>query len=452
MAKGKNHITNSDDYQRYLAGQMSARERHDFEKQLLEDDFESEAFDGISELTPDEFSADLRHLRNVLESKSKKRNATIIWRMAATILLLGLFSFIVYYLIDSNTSQEIAQTKEVQKEEKTAIPELPTEKEEDSSQEGQDQIIAYQQKPIENAAKQEHPKIIEKMQADEPEKVEESLIETMDLAMPEGLAEDGEMEIKTDAPAELPAIERDEGLEVPIQIETIERKKEATREAKSPSAVMSQSRRAIQLEHDVRTITGRVVSQEDNEAIPGVNVIMKGSAVGTITNIDGNYSIDIPKDQDVTLVYSYIGVQTEEVKVNEDDSINVILEPDFNNQLSEIVVTAYGSKVDANKQPYVYTPPKPEGGNNAFRDYVKENIRYPSSALKDKIRGTVKLNFTVETDGELSNMEVQKSLGEDFDEEAIRLVNEGPTWEPAIENDSVVVKDVTVKIRFRPPE
>ena len=49
-------------------------------------------------------------------------------------------------------------------------------------------------------------------------------------------------------------------------------------------------------------------------------------------------------------------------------------------------------------------------------------------------------------------MEVVKSLGEDFDKEAMRLVNEGPDWEPAMENDSVVEKEVTVKIRFRPPE
>jgi TonB family protein len=94
----------------------------------------------------------------------------------------------------------------------------------------------------------------------------------------------------------------------------------------------------------------------------------------------------------------------------------------------------------------------PVGGNSTFREFVKNNLRYPASGLEDEIKGMVKLKFTVGSNGQISNMEVLKSLGEDFDREAIRLVNEGPKWEPAKENGRVVERDVKVKIRFRPPE
>src|SRR5690606_30041708 len=64
------------------------------------------------------------------------------------------------------------------------------------------------------------------------------------------------------------------------------------------------------------TITGRVVSSEDNLGIPGVNVLIKEvPGVGAVTDMEGNYSINAPSD--ATLVYSYIGFRTVERKIND---------------------------------------------------------------------------------------------------------------------------------------
>jgi hypothetical protein len=57
------------------------------------------------------------------------------------------------------------------------------------------------------------------------------------------------------------------------------------------------------------------MSAEDDEALSGVNVIVKGSGGGTITDIEGNYSIEVPENEDVTLVYSSVGYSQEEVAV-----------------------------------------------------------------------------------------------------------------------------------------
>jgi TonB family protein len=62
------------------------------------------------------------------------------------------------------------------------------------------------------------------------------------------------------------------------------------------------------------------------------------------------------------------------------------------------------------------------------------------------------LNFKVDIQGQIIEIDVEKSLGEVFDQEAIRLLREGPEWEPARENDSAVAGKATVKIRFRPKE
>jgi TonB family protein len=63
----------------------------------------------------------------------------------------------------------------------------------------------------------------------------------------------------------------------------------------------------------------------------------------------------------------------------------------------------------------------------------------------------VKLKFIVGLNGQISNIEIAKSLGEAFDNEAIRLLKEGPDWAPAEFNGEKVEREVKVKIRFRPP-
>jgi TonB-dependent starch-binding outer membrane protein SusC len=88
-----------------------------------------------------------------------------------------------------------------------------------------------------------------------------------------------------------------------------------------------------------RTVTGRVTSAEDGSPLPGVNVVIKGTTVGTATDLDGRYSISV--SQGAVLVYSFIGLKSQEVAVGERASVDVSLALDAT-QLSEVVVTGYG--------------------------------------------------------------------------------------------------------------
>ncbi|HHL52876.1 MAG TPA: mucoidy inhibitor MuiA family protein [Flammeovirgaceae bacterium] len=87
-------------------------------------------------------------------------------------------------------------------------------------------------------------------------------------------------------------------------------------------------------------IRGRVVSAEDGSPIPGVNVVVKGSTTGAVTDFEGNYSLVLPNNA-TTLVFSFIGMQTQEVELDGSRVIDVALEPDAQ-ALSEVVVTALG--------------------------------------------------------------------------------------------------------------
>ncbi len=93
-----------------------------------------------------------------------------------------------------------------------------------------------------------------------------------------------------------------------------------------------------------RTISGRVTAEESGAPIPGVNVILKGTTIGTVTDIDGNYKLNVPAEGGV-MVYSFIGLATEEVRIGSQTVIDMVMTADIR-QLGEVVVTAVGLESD----------------------------------------------------------------------------------------------------------
>jgi TonB-linked SusC/RagA family outer membrane protein len=89
-----------------------------------------------------------------------------------------------------------------------------------------------------------------------------------------------------------------------------------------------------------KTITGRVVGADDGLPLPGVSVRVKGGAVGTSTNVDGNFSLSVSSDSKV-LTFTYIGYLTQSVTIGSEGSVNVRLVSD-SQQIAEVVVTGYG--------------------------------------------------------------------------------------------------------------
>jgi TonB-linked SusC/RagA family outer membrane protein len=96
-----------------------------------------------------------------------------------------------------------------------------------------------------------------------------------------------------------------------------------------------------------RVITGRVTSVEDGSSLPGVNVVVKGTTNGSVTDADGKYSLTVPASG-ANLIFSFIGLKTTEIPVGDRSLVDVQLGLDVT-QLNEIVVTALGEKVDRDK-------------------------------------------------------------------------------------------------------
>ncbi len=120
-------------------------------------------------------------------------------------------------------------------------------------------------------------------------------------------------------------------------------------------------------ESSVERVSGTV--SDENGALPGVSILIKGTTIGTETDFDGNYSIEIPEGRQ-TLVFSYLGYITTE-RVATRSNINVILEEDANT-LDEVVVTGYGSNSVKKAK------------KNRFREKEKRNLE---KSLQGKVSG-----------------------------------------------------------------
>jgi TonB-dependent starch-binding outer membrane protein SusC len=95
----------------------------------------------------------------------------------------------------------------------------------------------------------------------------------------------------------------------------------------------------------VFTVTG-TVADETGEKLPGVNVAVKGTTIGTITDINGQYSLSVPDDNAV-LVFSFVGYLAQEVSVGNKTNLDIVLQVD-NKALDEVVVVAYNTTKKAN--------------------------------------------------------------------------------------------------------
>ncbi len=96
----------------------------------------------------------------------------------------------------------------------------------------------------------------------------------------------------------------------------------------------------LSVEAQVKRVTGTVTSSEDGSPIPGVSVVVKGTTLGTITNIDGNYQMEVPEDAQ-TLIFSFVGMRMVEKPID-GTTVDVVMEPDVIG-VDEVMVVAYGT-------------------------------------------------------------------------------------------------------------
>ena len=172
----------------------------------------------------------------------------------------------------------------------------------------------------------------------------------------------------------------------------------APKENKQPHKPPGTTHRAI-LE---QTITGTVTDGESGDALPGVNILAKGTSTGTVTDVEGNYRLTVADDV-ATLVFSSIGYTTQEVTINGRSVIDLALTADVQS-LSEVVVVGYGTveKSDLTGSVSSLKPEDFNPGANVSVDQmmqgraagvqVSQTSSEPGGGMSIRIRGASSIN------------------------------------------------------------
>jgi TonB-linked SusC/RagA family outer membrane protein len=161
-----------------------------------------------------------------------------------------------------------------------------------------------------------------------------------------------------------------------------------------------------------RNVTGKV-TDPSGEGMPGVNLVVKGTSIGTATDANGSYSLNVPGDESV-LVVSFIGYATQEVTVGSRTSIDVTLEVSAET-LSEVVVTALGIERETKSLGYSVTNVKGE-------EFTKAREINIGNALVGKVAG-VNSSAPASGPGGSSRVTIRGNSSLNFDNQPLYVIN-----------------------------
>ncbi len=146
-----------------------------------------------------------------------------------------------------------------------------------------------------------------------------------------------------------------------------------------------------------RDISGKIVD-ENGQPLPGVSVLIKGTATGTVTDIDGNFRLSVPDEAEI-LLFSFVGYQTQEIAIGNQSVVNIQMIPDITT-LSDIVVIGYGTQIKRELTSFISSVKAKElqeipvpGLDQALQGraagvQVTKNTGSPGGGVSIRIRGT----------------------------------------------------------------
>jgi protein TonB len=147
-----------------------------------------------------------------------------------------------------------------------------------------------------------------------------------------------------------------------------------------------------------------------------------------------------------------IEVADEEV-IKEEIKIHLDLEVTDQTRVENIVAEPAIAELEKEESEKIFTiveeTASPKGGLAAFYGFVKENIKYPAAARRMGIQGRVYVEFVIAKDGTLTDVHIVKGIGAGCDEEAVRIVQAAPPWNPGKQRGKPVRQRYTLPIVFK---
>ena len=402
----------------YIRGLRKGKEAHRLEKESMQDPFLADAMDGYNQVEGNhEQRIEKLRMQVSAHSAKKKNTYAITWSIAACLIIgFGISSYFLFlkksmtdevFIAEESVSTKLAEPAAPPT---PAIPATPT-------------VPATPQKEIALATtkvKTDSTPISEitARQADK----KDMIAKIQATSQPQqGTPPVATVPVMEEVSEETAALQ-----EVVATMDTFESESDKKMKLAKVATILPQK----------NMIKGRV-TDEKGEPLIGASVTYKGTNIGTITNMNGEFSL-VKKDDKKRLTAEYIGYDPVEIRV--DTSRTMLIAMNENKQtLNEVVVVGYGAKknkksttlgsvVKVEEQAEKEITPQPVIGKRSYQKYLKENLVRPADEKCAQVKGKVVLTFLVNKEGRPFYIKVKESLCESADKEAIRLIQEGPDW------------------------
>uniref|UniRef100_UPI003FEEA3A1 TonB family protein n=1 Tax=Phocaeicola plebeius TaxID=310297 RepID=UPI003FEEA3A1 len=192
------------------------------------------------------------------------------------------------------------------------------------------------------------------------------------------------------------------------------------------------------------------VVDEEGKPIIAATVLVANTTNGTITDENGNFTLEVGTDQSIQVAYIGMSTVTMSVKdcLKKADQTIVLTESDTKKYVK--VVASAPQTVVSDDQTFSVVEQMPEypGGMRAGLEFMARNLRYPTKAREAGKQGRVIVQFVVRKDGSLSDFKVLCPVDPWLDAEAIRVISTMPKWKPGMQDGKPVSVKFTLPVTF----
>ena len=192
------------------------------------------------------------------------------------------------------------------------------------------------------------------------------------------------------------------------------------------------------------------VVDEEGKPIIAATVLVANTTNGTLTDENGNFTLEVGTDQSIQVAYIGMSTVTMSVKdcLKKADQTIVLTESDTKKYVK--VVASAPQTVVSDDQTFSVVEQMPEypGGMRAGLEFMARNLRYPTKAREAGKQGRVIVQFVVRKDGSLSDFKVLCPVDPWLDAEAIRVISTMPKWKPGMQDGKPVSVKFTLPVTF----
>ena len=438
VSQGKNNdLPDKDTLRRYLQGKLPPEEAHRMEKLILNNPLYQDALDGLETLSEEELEQDLTDLSHQIRKKTKtasKGTKINFYRIAAAVILLVAFSYVIIYTTtrmgEVSKNETLSQKQEVQDEgEQVPAEALVVETdtafrsaESDDLQNQQSESVetASPEKPENRTSAEEHVETLSPVESPEvlsvvaTEKLQE---ETADRGIEDAYFQEEEGESREEATLDEATPDEAEDSDLMKKDEEPSRvdQEDDLEKQDPPSAVARTDERKLM-----------DIQDKDLEGLGHEQEAMKVKSMGQPAPELNDYQ---ESDRDK-------GKENKMARQADSQNVNV---PE----------AAYEPLANAEIESEDSLKLVPVDGYEIYAEYIKDNLKYPPEDLERKIEGSVKLRFIINKDSIPDEIRIVQSLSPNCDEEAKRLLMEGPKWIPVYKDVELHEIEMEYNIYFR---